>query len=222
MHNLAFPDRKTDGARRIDQELATVLEQMTNSAEAISVRAVIRRMTTLRQPSSITRDGWRMSRIAAAEQERVRKLADGSATLNERSKTSVVGSNIVPDIRHLLSFVCLARIGNFGRAARELQVSQPTLSRQAQTLEKVFATKLLIRHGRGVTLTQAGSRLLRRLDTALPLLTSPLDQGRGADRDTGTLSLPDVAGAVSFGVIPGIGRSIIPLIVSDFGRDGQI
>ena len=35
-----FPSRKTDDARRTDQELTTVLSKMTSSDEAISVRAV--------------------------------------------------------------------------------------------------------------------------------------------------------------------------------------
>ena len=80
MHDIAFPARKTDGARRVDKELATVLEQMTSSGEPITVRAVVRRMSSLSQPSSITRDAWRMSWIAAAEQKRIRMLAEGSAT----------------------------------------------------------------------------------------------------------------------------------------------
>ncbi len=218
MHDTAFPARKTDGARRVDKELATVLEQMTSSAEPITVRAVVRRMSSLSQPSSITRDAWRMRRIATAEQERIRTLADGLANLDEGSKRQTLGNKIVPDIGALLSFVGIARVGNFGQAARELHVDQRTLSRQIQTLEDAFETRLLIRHSRGATLTQAGSRLLRRLDTALPLLTSPLDRDRGAQVDTGALSLrqSETGTTLSLGVNSELGGSVIPRIIRQF------
>jgi LysR family nitrogen assimilation transcriptional regulator len=215
MHDIAFPARKTDGARRVDKELATVLEQMTSSGEPITVRAVVRRMSSLSQPSSITRDACRMSWIAAAEQERIRMLAEGSAALHEEPTTRGLANAIVPDIRYLLSFVCIARLGNVGYAARELQVSQPTLSRQMQTLEEAFATRLFIRHGRGVTLTQPGSRLLRRLDTALPLLTLPLHGDGRAEPETGLSSLRATE-TVSLGIIPGIGASIISRVIQQF------
>ena len=104
MHDIAFPARKTDGARRVDKELATVVEQMTSSGEPITVRAVVRRMSSLSQPSSITRDAWRMSWVTAAEQERIRMLAEGSAALHEEPATRGLVNAIVPYIRYLLSF----------------------------------------------------------------------------------------------------------------------
>ena len=167
MHDIAFPVRKTDDARRADQELVTVLEQMTSTDEPITARAVVRRMTTLSQPSSITRDVWRMGRITAAEQERIRRLTESSSILDVETNTQILGDRFGPDIRYLLSFMQIARVGNFGYAARELNVGQSTLSRQIQALEKTYAAKLLVRHGRGATLTQAGLRLARRLETAL-------------------------------------------------------
>ena len=45
MHDIAFPVRKTDDARRADQELVAVLEQMISADEPITVRAMVRRMT---------------------------------------------------------------------------------------------------------------------------------------------------------------------------------
>jgi LysR family nitrogen assimilation transcriptional regulator len=216
VHDIDFPARKTEDARRVDQELVTLLEQMTSGSEPITVRAVVRRMSTLNQPSSITRDVWRMGWIMNAEQERIRRVADGLVNLDEGFKRQVPGNRIVPDVRCLLSFASIARAGNFGYAARELQVSQPTLSRQMQSLEETFAVKLLIRHGRGVTLTQAGSRLTRRLETALPLLTAPLNRDRLAEHDVGMTSSSSETGNVSFGVIPGIFGSLMPGIVPQF------
>ena len=201
MHDIAFPTRKTHGARRADQELVTVLAQMTGSDVPITAWAAVRRMNTLSQASSITRDAWRMGRLTAAEQQRVVRLAESPIL-----ESKVLGDT-VPDIRFLRAFAQVARVGNFGYAARELQINPPTLSRQMQALEKTFATKLLVRHGRGVILTQAGLRLARRLETALPLLLAPLhDDRRKTTRKMDTLS---------FGVIPGIDR-ILSRIVPQF------
>ena len=101
MPSVAFPDRNTDGARRADEELAMVIEQMTSSGEPITARAVIRRMRTLSQPSSITRDVWRMEQITTAERERIRKLVEGAGILDEEPNKKAPTSKVVPDIRVL-------------------------------------------------------------------------------------------------------------------------
>jgi LysR family nitrogen assimilation transcriptional regulator len=215
MHDIAFPVRKTDDARRADQELVAVLEQTISTDEPITVRAVVRRMTTLSQPSSITRDVWRMGRITAAEQERIRKLTESSSILDVETNTQILADRFGPDIRYLFSFMQIARVGNFAHAARELNVGQPTLSRQIQALEKTFGAKLLLRHSRGATLTRAGLRLARRLETALPLITTPLHDGRREEPRTESLS-SSRTDTLSFGVIPGIAGTIMQRIIPQF------
>jgi LysR family nitrogen assimilation transcriptional regulator len=92
------------------------------------------------------------------------------------------------ELRELRYFAAVARSGNFGRAAQELKISQPTLSHQIRKLEDELGTQLLVRHARGVTLTPSGTSLLGRLDTIMHLLAVPLQQG-GEDAVHGTLSL---------------------------------
>jgi LysR family nitrogen assimilation transcriptional regulator len=93
------------------------------------------------------------------------------------------------ELRELRYFHSVARTGNFGRAARELNIGQPNISHQVQKLEHELGTQLLIRHGRGVTLTQAGSCLMERLDIILGLLNAPLEQAAAPEQTTGTISL---------------------------------
>ena len=76
MRDITFPIRQLEEARRADRELVTVLRQMSSGTEAITARAVIRRMSTLSQPSSITRDAWRRGCIAEAGMARIRLLTD--------------------------------------------------------------------------------------------------------------------------------------------------
>jgi LysR family transcriptional regulator, nitrogen assimilation regulatory protein len=93
------------------------------------------------------------------------------------------------ELRELRCFHSVARTGNFGRAARELNIGQPNVSHQVQKLEQELGTQLVIRHRRGVTLTQAGACLLERLDVIVGLLNTPLEPAAAPERTIGTISV---------------------------------
>ncbi|MEV6125949.1 LysR substrate-binding domain-containing protein [Streptomyces violaceusniger] len=73
------------------------------------------------------------------------------------------------DLRKLRYFVAVADKLHFGRAADELHIAQPVLSRQIRALEQDLGTPLLTRDSHGVALTDAGRQLLT---DAGPLLAS--------------------------------------------------
>ncbi len=73
------------------------------------------------------------------------------------------------DLRKLRYFVAVADRLHFGRAADELHIAQPVLSRQIRALEKDLGAPLLTRDSHGVSLTDAGKQLLT---DAGPLLAS--------------------------------------------------
>jgi LysR family nitrogen assimilation transcriptional regulator len=64
------------------------------------------------------------------------------------------------DLKQLEYFVHVAELGSFTRAASFLSIAQPALSRQVRSLEVELRQSLFERNGRGVTLTEAGTRLL--------------------------------------------------------------
>ncbi len=66
------------------------------------------------------------------------------------------------EVKHLRAFVAVAEELNFGRAAARLYVSQPALSRQIRTLERLLGCEVLRRSTHTVELTVAGSALLDR------------------------------------------------------------
>ena len=73
------------------------------------------------------------------------------------------------DLRKLRYFTAVAQHEHFGRAAEQLHIAQPVLSRQIRALEQDLGTPLLTRDSHGVALTDAGRQLLT---DAGPLLAS--------------------------------------------------
>lgn len=63
-------------------------------------------------------------------------------------------------IKHLISFITVARLLNFGEAARTLNYSQSTISEQIHSLEEYLGARLFERIGRKVFLTEQGNKLL--------------------------------------------------------------
>ena len=66
------------------------------------------------------------------------------------------------DLRQIRYFIAVAEERSFTVAARRLNLSQPPLSQQIQSLEAALGAKLLYRTSRRVELTQAGEALLER------------------------------------------------------------
>jgi len=64
------------------------------------------------------------------------------------------------DLRKLRYFVAVADRLHFGRAADDLHIAQPVLSRQIRALEHDLGAALLTRDSHGVALTDAGEQLL--------------------------------------------------------------
>ncbi len=64
------------------------------------------------------------------------------------------------DLRQLEYFVRVAELGSFTRAAQQLRIAQPALSRQVRLLEVELRQNLLTRNGRGALPTEAGQLLL--------------------------------------------------------------
>src|SRR5690242_21754534 len=74
------------------------------------------------------------------------------------------------DLRKLRYFVAVASQLHFGRAAGDLHIAQPVLSRQIRALEHDLGASLFTRDSHGVTLTEAGKQLLA--DAGPPLASA--------------------------------------------------
>jgi DNA-binding transcriptional LysR family regulator len=107
-------------------------------------------------------------------------------------------------------FVRVARSGSFSAAARELDLSQPSVSRIVAALEKDVGSALITRTTRAVTLTDVGNDYLTRVEAILASLEEADHEARGSRDLRGVLR---VAMPGSFGA-----REIIPLMPGFLAR----
>src|ERR1017187_10206525 len=70
---------------------------------------------------------------------------------------------VAMELRHLRYFLAVGEALNFTKAAAQLRVAQPALSRQVQALEDEIGVDLLRRTPRGVTLTAEGKLFLEEV-----------------------------------------------------------
>jgi LysR family nitrogen assimilation transcriptional regulator len=112
------------------------------------------------------------------------------------------------DLKQLEYFVSVAEFGSFTQSSRFLRVAQPALSRQVRALEVELRQTLFVRTGRGVTLTEAGKRLLehaRGIAQQVERARFDLEQQRGA-----------VSGRLVIGLPPSVARTLTGPLVRAF------
>jgi DNA-binding transcriptional LysR family regulator len=99
-------------------------------------------------------------------------------------------------LQQLTVFIRAAEGGSFSRAARELGLSQPSVSRIISELEERLGVTLLLRTTRRITLTHAGTLFLDRAREILAGLEDAEDAARGRDSLRGLirLALPVIYG----------------------------
>lgn len=75
-------------------------------------------------------------------------------------------------------FYAVANAGNISKAAKELYISQPAISKSIQKLEESIGVRLFDRSSRGVTLTQEGELLYSHVKSAFEMLSMGEDKLR--------------------------------------------
>jgi LysR family nitrogen assimilation transcriptional regulator len=112
------------------------------------------------------------------------------------------------DLKQLEYFVQVAELGSFTRAANFLSIAQPALSRQVRLLEVELRQTLFERNGRGVTMTEAGARLLshgRGILQQVERARHDMEDHRGAATGRIVIALP-----------PSVSRTLTTPLVTTF------
>jgi len=83
------------------------------------------------------------------------------------------------DTDQLLAFDRIVREGSFSRAARALNIAQPSISARIQTLEQEVGGSLFLRSGRKITLTERGENFLPYARRILEVLAEGIEMAQG-------------------------------------------
>ncbi|WP_254507443.1 LysR family transcriptional regulator [Anatilimnocola floriformis] len=113
------------------------------------------------------------------------------------------------DLDQLRYFLRVAERQNFTRAAEELGISQPALSRSIQKLEEELGQPVFERKTRSVSLTDAGTLLQGRAQQVLTIL----EETKAEITDDGQ------SGRLRVGAIPTIAPYFLPEVLRSFSRE---
>jgi LysR family transcriptional regulator, nitrogen assimilation regulatory protein len=111
------------------------------------------------------------------------------------------------DFRSLRYFVHVAEARSFSKAAVQLRIAQPALSRQIRKLEDEVGIELILRTRRQLELTDAGVLLLQRAHSLLRQVAQTTDDVRAHGSR--------VQGTITLGVSPTISEVLGPRIVRE-------
>lgn len=112
------------------------------------------------------------------------------------------------DAHQINVFLTAARTLNFTAAARQLHMTQPSVSQHIQALEQHFGMQLFIRSGRHLRLTDAGEALL-------PMAQEMVSISQSIDNKMESLK-GDVYGRLTVGCSTTVGKYVLPFLLASF------
>ena len=112
------------------------------------------------------------------------------------------------ELRHIRSFLSLAKTLNFSRTSEIVHLSQPALSLQIQALENQIGVKLFERDRRTTVLTAAGAAFQKEATGGLTQLEQGIQNAR--------LAAQGKLGVVRLGFVSTAGHSLIPKLINQY------
>ena len=112
------------------------------------------------------------------------------------------------NINDLIIFLEAADCGSFSEAGRNLHLSQPAISQKIDSLQKHFGTKLFVRHGRSMRLTEAG-QVLKPMAKELIGFAHRLEE-------TMVSLQGEVVGEMTIGCSTASGKYLLPGLIAAF------
>ncbi|MBY4894033.1 pca operon transcription factor PcaQ [Rhodobacteraceae bacterium N5(2021)] len=109
--------------------------------------------------------------------------------------------------RHLDAFSAIARAGSLKRAAEQLNLTQPAISKTLRELEDIAGARLMERSRAGVRLTPAGDVFLQFAEQSTTALRHGLRSVRGGG---------EMSGHLRIGALPSVAGTLVPRAVRRF------
>lgn len=117
------------------------------------------------------------------------------------------------NLNHLQYFVKLAHLEHYTKAAKDLSITQPSLSHAISSLEEELGTKLFEKQGRNVSLTKYGKIFLKYVEKSLEYLQEGIEKTKALTCAT--------SGLIDLGYIYTLEAEFMPIIVRKFLEENK-
>ena len=116
-------------------------------------------------------------------------------------------------LRHLETFVEIARQKSVSRAAENLHLTQPAVTRTLRELEEICARPLVEKEGRGIRISHYGEVFLRYAAESLAAARDGVNALAQLDIRDGPL--------IRLGALPTVSATIVPIATSNYLNSGM-
>lgn len=113
------------------------------------------------------------------------------------------------DLSELKQFVAFADLGTLSKAAEQLHISQPTITRTMQHIEEAFGLPLFCRNKNKITLNETGEKAVWYARNLLEYADNAIRQVQAFDKSLHTLTIESCAPAPLWSLLPSL-SSVYP------------
>lgn len=113
---------------------------------------------------------------------------------------------VIMNLQHLRYFLTLAELEHYTKTARQLHITQPTLSHAIAMLESELDVSLFKKEGRNIKLTRQGKLFQQKIQTALAIIDESVAELTSANQVTFNIAL---LRTLSHHVVPNLLRDFI-------------
>ncbi|GCA67825.1 LysR family transcriptional regulator [Mediterraneibacter butyricigenes] len=117
------------------------------------------------------------------------------------------------NLNQLQYFLTLSKLEHYTQAAKELKITQPSLSHAMSALEEELGTRLFEKRGRNVVLTKYGKVFQEYVEDALHTLDTGVRKTKAMTGQT--------TGVIDLAYIYTLGSRFVPQLVGDFLRSNE-
>lgn len=126
------------------------------------------------------------------------------------------------ELFQLEQFTAVARCGTLSKAAEELHISQPVLSRTMQKLEEELKVQLFDRQKNKLTFNQNGEMAVQCAEKVLDEARRMVEQVRAFDRSQRTIAMGACAPVPLDGLFPILSRCCPDMTITSEMRDNPV
>lgn len=114
------------------------------------------------------------------------------------------------NFNHLECFLLVARTQSFSKAAEDLKIAQPAVSKQIKSLEEKLGGQLFIRTRKNVHLTEMGMELYNRTSSLFGTICEEVLDLQSVGKE--------ISGKIRIGLLSEVGEQVFMAPISDFKK----